>query len=113
VINSPEPRTTHTVEMSQIDELNRRLSEGPSLASITATQLGVEGASIISGPDSGRLPGTAVLDRLCWDGPPQWPYIHAHFSPRGAGVGSLVVDLHTGALQELSHRLHLHQTWGL
>jgi hypothetical protein len=104
---SPAPTTTHTVEMGQIVDLNHRL-QGTLQHVVTAADLGLEGAELL-GHASARLPGPAVLVRLCWDGSPEFPYIHAHFS----SDDSLVVDMHTAALQELSHRLGLRQTWGV
>jgi hypothetical protein len=109
------PRTTHTLELSQLDELNARLkAHGPT---ITAADLGLEGATDLAARAGGGLPGSAVLVRLCWDGPPDYPYVHAHFSAAdpGSSTGreaSRIVDLHTQALRELSHRLGTHQQWG-
>jgi hypothetical protein len=104
---SPVPITTHTVEMDQIADLNHRL-QGKPLRVVTAAELGLEGSKLL-GHASTRLPGRAVLVRLCWDGSPEFPYIHAHFS----ADSSLVVDMHTAALQALSHRLNLRQIWGV
>ena len=90
------PGTTHTVEMAQLRELNARLRE--HTPEITAADLGL-GA------------GPAVLERLCWDGPPEFPYVHAHFTATTPSAGR-IVDLHTGALRELSRRLGVRHRWG-
>ncbi|HEX8509994.1 MAG TPA: hypothetical protein VF635_10955 [Propionibacteriaceae bacterium] len=104
---------THTLEVDQIDELNRRLAED-SRAPITAKDLGLEGARLLHHHEPGAVaPGSSLLVRLCWDGPPGWPYIHAHFAAAPGTADSLVVDLHTAALRLLSQRLHVRQVWGL
>jgi hypothetical protein len=100
------PRTTHTVEMSQLTELNARIRENE--LSITPSDLGLPGGS-----------RSAVLVRLCWDGPPDFPYVHAHFAQTRSGhrvegehPTDRIVDLHTAALRELSRRLGVRQQWG-
>jgi hypothetical protein len=104
------PKTTRTLELSQLAELNSRLNEpGPR---ITASEIGLA-----------DLPESAVLERLCWDGPPDYPYVHAHFAlvdrvegahrkPKAGPMDSRIVDLHTGALRQLSRRLGMRQQWG-
>lgn len=100
------PLTTHTVEMEQIVDLNRRLvAYRPD--SLTATELGVEGAAT---SPAGQLPGSAVLVEVRWDGSPEYPYIHGAFS---GGASLHTVNLHTDALRELSRRLHAHHLWGV
>ena len=102
--------TTHTVDMAQVADLNTRLSNGTG-SQVSAADLGLEGVPV-SGSSAGRLAGSAVLVRVSWDGAPEFPYIHGHFS-NGAGTdGAHTVDLHTAALRELSHRLHAHHIWG-
>jgi hypothetical protein len=103
------PRTTHTVEMSQLAELVRRLSDLRSR--ITAAELGLAGAKTLAGQPDDELPASAVLVRLCWDGPPEFPYIHAHFGIGDHGA-SRIVDLHTAALRALGRRLGVRQQWG-
>jgi hypothetical protein len=98
--------------MVQIDALNDKLSTRPRVV-LTADQLDLAGAKLLSGGGHATLPADAVLVRLCWNGPPECPYIHGHFAPEHSRDDSLVVDLHTDALRELSHRLHLRQDWGL
>jgi hypothetical protein len=103
------PRTTHTVVLSQLAELNHRLGEHSPR--ITASELGLAGAKTLAGRPDDRLSGSAVLVRLCWDGPPEYPYIHAHFAIADHDLPR-PVDLHTAALRELSHRLGVRQQWG-
>ena len=103
--------TTHTVDMAQIADLNDRLSDTQQGSGISASDLGLDGATV-RGHSPGALAGTALLVRLCWDGAPEFPYIHGHFSNGTAGNGDLVVDLHTAALRTLSKRLHARHSWG-
>ena len=107
--HSSLPRTTHTVELAQLADLNERLNE--HRPRITASDLGLASAeSLASRPDGGMSP-SAVLVRLCWDGPPEFPYIHAHFATGGQG-SDRIVDLHTATLKELGRRLGVRQQWG-
>jgi hypothetical protein len=109
------PRTTHTLEMTQIAELNDHLSIRDPAQPIRAADLGVAGVTLLSGGDAAVkvLPAEAILERLCYEGPPAFPYVHAHFRPAPAAAGTLTIDLHTLALRELSHLLHLHEVWGV
>ena len=111
------PRTTHTLEMTQLADLNARLSEHRAV--ITAAEIGLEGAHPTDvEPGDGKrggLPGSAVLVRLGWDGPPEFPYVHACFSAAGESAGKetiWLVDLHTAGLRTLDHRLGMRQQWG-
>jgi hypothetical protein len=106
------PVTTHTIEMAQIADINSRLATRDKALAITAAQLGLEGATVVA-PAGASLPPTAVLVRLGWDGPPEFPYIHGHFSDDSTSDGSWIVGLHTRALQALSHRLSAQHVWGL
>ncbi len=108
-------RTTHTVEMAQIEELNDHLSDRDPADTISATDLDLVGVAVLAGAvaDHNGLPAQAVLESVCYDGPPEFPYIHGHFRPDPAEPGTLTVDLHTHALRELSHRLHLREVWGV
>ncbi len=103
--------TTHTVDMAQIADLNHRLSNSQKGSTVTASDIGLEGATVTEHPP-GSLAGSALLVRLCWDGAPEFPYIHGHFSNSAGSDGALVVDLHTAALKKLSQLLHAHHTWG-
>jgi len=103
--------------MDQIAELNKRLSVLPTGSQISASDLGLEGAHLtrsrnVTRSSHGTLAGSAVLVRLSWDGAPEFPYIHGHFSDSAATDGVLKVDLHTLALRNLSKRLHAQHTWG-
>ncbi len=106
--------TTHTVEMEQMAELRSGLRERDPSQPISASALGLQGAELISDSDGDAedLPGDAVLERVSFDGPPEFPYVHAHFRIASHDQDSLNVDLHTDALRELSHLLHLQHAWG-
>jgi hypothetical protein len=108
------PSTTHTVEMAQIAELNGGLCERERSQEIRASDLGLQGAGLTSGRDKDRssLPGDAVLVRVSFDGPPEFPYVHGHFRTDLGDQDSLKVDLHTEALRKLSHLLRLQHAWG-
>jgi hypothetical protein len=101
VLDEPLPRTTHTVELDQITELNRHLTD-PRTPAPTAADLGLT-----------DLPGAAILVRVVAEGPPEFPYLHGHFAAAAGGPATLVEDLHTEALRALSHRLGLHHRWGV
>jgi hypothetical protein len=107
------PRTTHTVDMDQIEELNRRLADPATFRRVVADDLGLADAPLLNRVDR-RLPGTAVLVGLGWDGSPEFPYIHGRFSVAGGhDAGELLhVDLHTAALNALAHKLGVRQRWG-
>jgi len=122
------PAGTHTVELDQLRELNARLTAMAASPLITAGDLGLAGAACQpevgaapkpqAVPEPGALaatlPASAVLARLGWDGPPEYPYIHGIFVPMPVtGSGSLVVEVHTAALVRLSHRFGLHHRWGI
>jgi len=103
------PRTTHTLVLSQLAELNQRLSE--HRPRITAAELGLAGAETMTGRPDDKLSDSADVVRLCWDGPPEYPYIHAHFAIAEQEIPQHV-DLHTAALTKLGRRLGVHQQWG-
>jgi hypothetical protein len=113
--NHQLPSTTHTVEMEQIAELSSGLGERDPSQAIRASLLGLQGVELSSGSDDDHssLPGDAVLVRVSFDGPPEFPYVHAHFRTHPGDQGSLSVDLHTDALRKLSHLLHLQHVWGV
>jgi hypothetical protein len=102
--------TTHTVDMSQIAELNRRLITPPHGLPVTAADLGLDGAQV-RGRQHLTLAGSAHLLRVRWDGAPEFPDIHGCFSG-SPGAHDLVVDLHTDALRKLSKHLHARHVWG-
>jgi len=102
------PPTTHTLEMAQIDDLNERLISHRS-DPVTAAAVGLGGAPLLR--SAGRLPETAVLVRVSWQGSPEFPDIHGHFiSDPG---GPLCTLMHTAALDQLGRRLGLRQRWGV
>jgi len=104
------PATTHTVEMTQIADLNRRLENSRS-AVITAAEIGMTGVDVVGfGPTT--LDGSAVLVKVSWEGSPEFPTVHGHFRNPGSDRPRSA-DLHTHALKEISRRLHLQQRWGV
>ncbi len=117
MIHARPSNTTHTVEISQVDDINDQLA-GRMLPrpSITAAELTMAGA-VVLGHKTATLPGASLLVRVSWEGAPQYPYIHGHFAdPSGtksSADGTVAVELHTAALRLLSHRLHLHHVWGI
>jgi hypothetical protein len=116
MLDHPLPPTTHTVEMAQLSEINDRLTAARNAPAITAEDLGLSGLSGLSDqarPVTGGLPASAVLVRLAWDGPPEYPYIHGHFASAAGRNAALVVELHTAALHELSRLVGLHHRWGV
>jgi hypothetical protein len=105
----PLDPTTHTVEMSQIAELNLRL-KAPQAPRVSAAELG------LIGPGAGAahgLTGADVVVRLSWDGSPTFPDIYAHFGTAGSDAAGRPVRLHTAQLRELSSRFGLHHRWGV
>ena len=105
--------TTHTVEMEQIAELSSALRERDPSQAISASLLGLQGADMSSGSDDdSTLPGDAVILSVFFDGPPDFPYVHAHFRGGPGDQDPVTVDLHTDALRKLSRLLHLQHLWG-
>jgi hypothetical protein len=102
--------TTHIVEVSQIVEINRRLTNSVSPV-ITAGELGMTGTDVAgSAPDT--LDASAVLLNLTWEGSTEPPIVHGHFrNPGSDPTGS--VGLSSDALKVVSRRLHLQQRWGM
>jgi hypothetical protein len=107
-------RTTHTVEMEQIEELNNGLRERDPSQAIRASLLDLQEVELTSGSDGnpGSLPADAVLVSISCDGPPEYPYLYAHFRAHPGDQDSLTVELHTDALRKLSSLLHLQHLWG-
>lgn len=109
----PLDPTTHTVEMTQIAELNEHLKL-PQSAPVTAADLGLQGARMRGGRGAGgSLAGPEVVVSVSWTGSPAFPDIFANFGVKGTGQVSGRVQLHTAQLKELSHRLGLRHGWGL
>lgn len=114
MLERPLAPTTHTVELAQLAELEAALT-APGARRFTAADLGVAGGAT---GGAGTLPPNAVLTRISWDGPPEYPYIHGIFGGAGAAGtgakgGGQRIELHTAALHELSHGLRLHHRWGV
>ena len=108
-------RTTHTVEMAQIAEINDGLRAREGTRAIRASLLGMQGVKRSPGSNDDNessLPEEASITRLSFDGPPEFPYVHGHFRTDLRDHGSLTVDLHTDALRRLSHLLGLQHAWG-
>ena len=106
----PLDRTTHTIEMTQIDQINERLEHQV----VTAADVGAGGSVLLSGRIAGGvLPGSAVLIRIDWDGDPSFPYIHGQFAEHVGGRVLWRVDVHTSFLKALDRALALHQAWGV
>ena len=105
----PMPATTHTVEMRQVADLNERLRTDTA---ITAGRLGLRQVNCRSGGQLSRLPETAELIQVAWDGPPDFPNLYGHFSI-ASRPGHVIVDLHTPALRQLCHVLRVQQVWGI
>lgn len=108
----PLAPTTHTLEMDQLATLNAMLRTRAPQAPITAADLELVAAAPRDGADGAEVglgPGS-VLERLSYDGPPDYPYVYAHF--RSGAHGEAVVELHTAALRELARLLHQRELWG-
>jgi hypothetical protein len=120
----PLARTTHTVEMAQIDDLNQRLARRSPERPIMAADLDLAGAPLLREVDflhdwegvvaetGATLPVDAKLIEIGWEGPPEFPYLHGRFQSGISGEDDLLVDLHTHALRLLAGLLNVHQIWG-
>ena len=103
------PSTTHTIEMAQIKEINAKLKHRSGVV-ITASELPLETQA---GDRPVSVNPSAVLTRLSWTGSPSFPDIFAQFTASESEKPRRRVRLHTAALKEISHRLHLHHAWGV
>ena len=102
------PPTTHTIEMTQIKEINAKLRGRTGLV-ITASELPLE-----TQPGDRHVPNpSGMLTRLSWKGSPSFPDIFGHFTTPSGKESRRGVLLHTAALKEISHRLGLHHAWGV
>jgi hypothetical protein len=127
-------RSTHTVEMAQVVEINERLaaafdSEAQESLLITAELLGLAGATVHpnvadrpvaaliprqrSHNEVTALPGPARLVRVLAAGAPSYPYLYGAFAESAVGQRELPAILHTEQLKVISSMLRLrsHQ-WG-
>ena len=109
MIRSSLPRTTHTLEMAQVAELDARLADRGGPTAITAEDIGMAGARLHP-TGAAALAGDAVLVRVSWQGSPEFPDIYGHFGP---GRGPSEALLHTAALNRLAHSLGVRQCWGV
>jgi hypothetical protein len=106
------PSTSNTVVVSQLYELERSLLRSVRAKHvILAIELGMTGAEVLSGHDPETLPEDAVLERLWWDGPSEYPFVYGSFRHQSS-PDPLLTQLHTASLQALSHWLKLRQCWG-
>ena len=103
------PPTTHTLEMAQIEDLNERLI-GHRSDPVTAAAIGMGNTPLLR--TAGQLPDAAVLVRVSWQGSPEFPDIHGHFTS-GQGGPPLCAAMHTAALDQLGRHLGLRQRWGI
>jgi hypothetical protein len=90
------PRTTHTVNLAQIAEINARLAAAP----LTPADVGLD------------LPSPAAIAEIVMEGSPTFGYLWAQLRAGGAEAGRVL--LHTDHLRAISRALHLpHHHWGL
>ena len=120
-------RSTYTVEMQQLQQINQALA-GPAGAAATAVELGLAGRVIaLDEVDGGALracgrrhvppgavagvPGQGRLRRVLATGAPAFPYLYGLFD--GAGSELVPVLLHTEQLRRISALLGLRHRWGV
>ena len=126
-------RSTCTVELLQVDQINERLLlvDGTGSPPLTAEQLGLSGATVVPRiidraavlvvplPERRRdvvavLRPEAVLRRLLATGAPTAPYLYAVFAEGGGGRRELPVTVHTEHLRRVSGLLGLRRhVWGV
>jgi hypothetical protein len=93
-------RTTHTVELDQIQEINAALAVGHRR--VTAGSVGTPA----------RVAADSVLESLDTEGSPSYPYIFGRFHRQAVGEVERV-ELHTPQLRAISRALSLSQVWGV
>ena len=124
-------RTTHTLELQQVQELSLQLSRPHTLDRVTASALHLAGQPVsvereawyrellhLDEPASQQLPPGAVLVHVWAEGSPDYPYVWGQFhtvtldgrTPSGPALATV---LHTEALRRLSRAMGLHHRWGL
>jgi hypothetical protein len=103
-VRSTTPHLTRTVEIDEVNDLNRKLAGLNELRHITADELGLAEAAAhgVDGPTA--LPAAAKLTRLCCEGPQGFPYVHGHFDLAGV---EHKVELHSATLTALAQLLHV------
>lgn len=93
----PVPRTTHTLNLAQVAEINERLA-APG-AALPAAAVGLE-------------PAAAAVAEVVMEGSPTFGYLWARLHAGGAEAGRVL--LHSDHLRALSRALHLpNHHWGL
>ena len=98
VHHHPVPRTTHTLNLAQVAEINARLAE-PGGAVLLPADVGLEGAA------------SAIVE-VVMEGSPTFGYLWARLRAGGAEAGRVL--LHTDHLRAISRALHLpHHHWGI
>lgn len=92
------PRTTHTINLQQVAEINERLAgQGTALLPV---DVGLE------------LPTPAAIVEIVMEGSPTFGYLWAQLRAGGAEAGRVL--LHTDHLRAISKVLHFpHHHWGL
>ena len=122
-------RSTRTVELSQLIEINDRL-RALAGGGVTDERLGLAGTDvqprwldraalqILSLPERRQgptpVPGSALLRRLLAAGTPTVPYLYGVFGEPETGRRELPLPLHTEHLTAISTLLGLHhQRWGV
>ncbi|WP_088319718.1 hypothetical protein [Kineosporia sp. R_H_3] len=89
------PRTTHTMNLDQVAEINERLA-----------------ATSLSTADIGLEAPAGVLAEIVLEGSPTFGYLWARLRAGGQEAGRVL--LHTDQLKAISRALHLaHHHWGL
>ncbi|MBI4939841.1 MAG: hypothetical protein HY830_03745 [Actinobacteria bacterium] len=89
------PRTTHTMNLDQVAEINERLPT----AGLSTSDVGVESPA-------------GVLAEIVLEGSPTFGYLWARLRAGGQEAGRVL--LHTEHLKAISRALHLpHHHWGL
>lgn len=93
------PRTTHTVNLAQVADLNGRLAE-PGV-SLSPSDLGISTPS-----------AAAVIAEVVMEGSPTFGYLWGRLVAGGSEAGRVL--LHTDHLRAMSRALHFpHHHWGL
>ena len=107
------PSTSHTVVLAQLYDLERAVLQSAKSHGITADELGLTDAALLPDHQSEKLPAAALLERLWWEGPSEYPFVYASFRLQSEeGEVEVLTSLHTAALQAISHLLKLRQSWG-
>ena len=109
-MRSAAPHLTHTVEVDEVNELNRKLASLDALRHITAGELGLTHTVAHGFGGSTALPAAAKLTRVCCEGPEGFPYVHGHFDLAGIEHRA---ELYSVTLTALGRLLHVRIVAGL